>query len=301
MLPAERTFFRGAAGYEAARRKTVWNGLVPQRFPDAIVQACDTGDVVAALRHARSHGQQVGVCSGGRSRTASHLRDGGLLLDVGRLDHCILDTDRMIAHVGPGKVASEFALELDSEGLFFPAGHCAGIRLGGYLLQGGYGWNGNVLGPACESVLGLEVVTADGEQLYCDADNHPDLYWAARGSGPGFSRWSPRSPCGFTRARPWWARVCTCTRSTSPTRCSAGAARLVPRSTTGSNCKSSPRADCRRPVSTNRSSPSPRRSSPIRTRRRRKPLRSWAVARSPIGRSPAFPMPQRLWPTGMAP
>ena len=35
-------------------------------------------------------------------------------------------------------------------------------------------------------MLGLEVVTADGEQIYCDPENHPDLYWAARGSGPGF-------------------------------------------------------------------------------------------------------------------
>ena len=39
---------------------------------------------------------------------------------------------------------------------------------------------------ACESVLGLEVVTADGEQIYCDPEHHPDLYWAARGAGPGF-------------------------------------------------------------------------------------------------------------------
>lgn len=92
----------------------------------------------------------------------------------------------MTARVGPGKAASAFALELDSQALFFPAGHCAGIGLGGFLLQGGYGWNSNVVGPACESVLGLEVVTADGDRVYCDADNHPDLYWAARGSGPGF-------------------------------------------------------------------------------------------------------------------
>ncbi len=53
-------------------------------------------------------------------------------------------------------------------------------------MQGGYGWNSPALGMACESVLGLEVVTADGEQIYCDPENHPDLYWAARGSGPGF-------------------------------------------------------------------------------------------------------------------
>ncbi len=185
-LPAQKTFFRGADGYEPARRKTVWNGLVPQRYPDVIVQASDAGDVAAAIHYARDHGQRVGVCSGGRSWTASHLRDGGLLLDVSRLDHCDVDPEGMTARVGPGKSASAFALELDAEGLFFPAGHCAGIGLGGYLLQGGYGWNGKVLGPACESVLGLDVVTADGERIHCDADHHPDLYWAALGSGPGF-------------------------------------------------------------------------------------------------------------------
>ena len=186
LLCTEKTFFRGAAGYETARRSTVWNGLLPQRFPDVIVQAHDTEDVVAAIRHARANGYQVGVRSGGHSWAASHLRDGGLLLDVSRLDHCTVEPDQMIAYVGPGKVASVFATELDAQGLFFPAGHCEGICLGGYLLQGGYGWNSPVMGPACESVLGLEVVTADGEQIYCDPENHPDMYWAARGSGPGF-------------------------------------------------------------------------------------------------------------------
>src|ERR1700758_895676 len=186
LLTAQRKYFRGAEGYETARRATGWNGLVPDRFPDVIVQAHDTDDVVAAIRYARANGHKVGVRSGGHSWAASHLRDGGLLLDVSRLDHCTVDTDRMTADVGPGKIANVFAAELGSQGLFFPTGHCEGIRLGGYLLQGGYGWTSKVLGPACENVLGLEVVTADGEQIYCDAENHPDMYWAARGSGPGF-------------------------------------------------------------------------------------------------------------------
>jgi FAD/FMN-containing dehydrogenase len=185
-LSVERNYFRGAAGYEEARRSTVWNGLLPDRFPDVIVQACDVDDVVAALRYARANGHRVGIRSGGHSWAASHLRDGGLLLDVSRLDHCVVDVDGMTASVGPGKVASVFAAELDEQSLFFPSGHCEGICLGGYLLQGGYGWNSKILGPACESVLGLEVVTADGDRIYCDAEHHPDMYWAARGSGPGF-------------------------------------------------------------------------------------------------------------------
>lgn len=182
----DKYFFRGAEAYESARRATVWNGLLPDRFPDVIVQAHNSDDVIAAIRYARDNDYKVGVRSGGHSWAASHLRDGGLLLDVSRLDHCTVDPDRMTAEVGPGKMANVFAAELDAQGLFFPAGHCEGIRLGGYLLQGGYGWNSRVLGPACESVLGLDVVTADGDQIYCDPENNPDMYWAARGSGPGF-------------------------------------------------------------------------------------------------------------------
>ena len=49
-LSAEKIFCRGADGYEQARRETVWNNLLPERFPDLIVQAHDTDDVVAAIR-----------------------------------------------------------------------------------------------------------------------------------------------------------------------------------------------------------------------------------------------------------
>ena len=185
-LPAGRYFQRSDADYEAARAATVWNARLPDRFPDLIVQARDADDVVAAIRHAKQHGLTVGMRSGGHSWAANHVRDGGMLIDVSRLDQCRIDTDRMVAVVGPGKGGSVLAAELDALGLFFPVGHCKGVCIGGYLLQGGYGWNSRVLGPACESVIGVEVVTADGERRYCDADNDPELYWAARGSGPGF-------------------------------------------------------------------------------------------------------------------
>lgn len=186
MLPEGRHFFRSDDGYEAARRATVWNRRVPDRYPDLIVQAVTADDVVATVRYAKANNKQVGIRSGGHSWAANHLRDDGVLLDVSRLDHCSVDVDNKIAVVGPGKGGSVLADELIEQGLFFPAGHCKGVCIGGYLLQGGYGWNSRIYGPACESVIGLDVVTADGEQIYCDADNHADLYWAARGSGPGF-------------------------------------------------------------------------------------------------------------------
>jgi FAD/FMN-containing dehydrogenase len=185
-LPPGRHFFRGDDGYETARCATVWNARTPDRYPDVVVQAIDADDVVAAIRYAKTEGVQVGVRSGGHSWAGNHVREGGVLLDVSRLDDCSVDAERSIAVVGPGKGGSDLSADLDALGLFFPTGHCRGVCVGGYLLQGGYGWNSRVLGPACESVLGIDVVTADGEQIHCDADHHPDLFWAARGSGPGF-------------------------------------------------------------------------------------------------------------------
>ncbi len=185
-LPAGRRFFRGDDGYEAARSGTVWHQRVPERYPEVIVQAVDNDDIIAALRYAKANGHQVSIVSGGHSFAASHLRDGAVLLDLSRLDHAVIDAEKKTAVVGPGKGGSLLMADLEAQGLFFPGGHCRGVCLGGYLLQGGYGWNSRIFGPACESVIGLDVITADGEQIHCDADNHADLYFAARGAGPGF-------------------------------------------------------------------------------------------------------------------
>jgi FAD/FMN-containing dehydrogenase len=186
MLIGQRTFMRGAPGYEAARRATVWNARLPERYPDVIVQAKDVYDVVAAVKLANRKGLRIGVRSGGHSWSGNHVRDGGLLLDVSRLDEVSLDTKNMRATVGPGLVGHELARMLARHDLFFPTGHCRGVGLGGYLLQGGFGWLSRVLGPACKSVVAIDVVTANGELIHASADENPELYWAARGAGPGF-------------------------------------------------------------------------------------------------------------------
>jgi FAD/FMN-containing dehydrogenase len=37
-----------------------------------------------------------------------------------------------------------------------------------------------------DNLLAAEIVTADGQLLYTDAENHPDLFWAIRGGGGNF-------------------------------------------------------------------------------------------------------------------
>ena len=183
---AGRTYRRGEAGYEAARAETLWNMRLPNRYPDVIAQANDIGDVLAAVRLAKAQGLRVGVRSGGHSWAGNHIRDGGMLLDVSRLDEVRIDKANRRATTGPGRAGHELTALLGRQGLFFPAGHCPGVAVGGYLLQGGYGWHSRVLGPACMSVLALDVVTADGELVQASPEENADLYWAARGAGPGF-------------------------------------------------------------------------------------------------------------------
>ncbi len=181
-----RLLRRGQEGYEEARRGAVWNARTPERHPEAIVLAASEQDAVRAVRLAAAEGLKVGVRSGGHSWAGNHLRDGSLLLDLSELRDFTVQEQEMTAVVQPGCRGNELLGALGELDLFFPAGHCPGVALGGYLLQGGYGWNGRLHGPACMSVRAIDVVTAQGELVRADEEQNTDLLWAARGAGPGF-------------------------------------------------------------------------------------------------------------------
>jgi hypothetical protein len=182
-----RLLLRGDDGYEEARTGRVFNARRPDRHPVAILEALDADDVVAGVRLAREHGWKVSVRSGGHSWAAWSLHDEALLIDLGALRDLTYDESTGVVTAGPATTGSlELEPFLTARGRAFPGGHCAGVGIGGFLLQGGQGWNGRLKGWACESVVAVDVVTADGELVRADADSNPDLYWAARGAGPGF-------------------------------------------------------------------------------------------------------------------
>jgi len=182
-----RVVVRGAAHYDSTRRRMVWNPRVADlRAPDAIVQVTSAQDAAAAIKFAHTHELKVSVRSGGHNYQGAVLRNGGLLLDLSGLKHVSVDAGRRRANIGPGVKSGELASALAGHGLAFPVGHCSDVALGGYLLNGGWGWNAGEWGPACMSVTGVEMLTAGGELLYTDEKSNSDLFWAARGAGPGF-------------------------------------------------------------------------------------------------------------------
>ena len=186
-LASAQQYARGQNGYELQRMGAVWQAAKPPRYPELIVQARSEADVVEVLRYARARRTTVAVKGGGHNYVASYLRDGGILLDVSALSEVDVDADAAMVRAQPGIRAAEFCERLKAHGLAFPLAHSANVPIGGYLLGGGMGWNGESWGRlACFRVRAIDVVTAAGERLTIDRQSHPDLFWAARGAGPAF-------------------------------------------------------------------------------------------------------------------
>src|SRR5688572_21028359 len=108
------------------------------------------------------------------------------MLDLGGLDFVEIDAEARSARVGAGIRGNALGARLAEHGLAFPVGHCVDVGLSGYVLAGGFGWNAGAWGAACANVSAIEMVTASGEIVLARADSHPELFWAARGHGPGF-------------------------------------------------------------------------------------------------------------------
>ena len=150
------------------------------------MQAEDTEDVIAAVKMARERGLQVTVCSGGHGWSASHLRDEVLLIDVSRLAEITLDAGGERAWAGPGAKGWHLNRQLRERGRMFPAGHHRSVGLGGYLLNGGWGWNARQFGVGCANVSAIDLIDAQGRLIHADESQNSDYLWAARGAGAGF-------------------------------------------------------------------------------------------------------------------
>jgi FAD/FMN-containing dehydrogenase len=182
-----RITVRSSPGYDEARAQAIWNKRLDQsRAPEAVVRVTSAEQAAETIRFAAAHGLKVSPRGSGHHYEAAALREGGILLDLGDLDFIEIDTEASTARVGAGVRGGVLSEHLAAAGLAFPAGHCVDVGLSGYILAGGFGWNAGEWGAACGNVKAIELVTAEGQIVLASADNHADLFWAARGAGAGF-------------------------------------------------------------------------------------------------------------------
>ncbi len=173
----------GTADYDEARR--VFNGAVDKR-PAAIAQCADRDDVVAALAAARAAGWEVAVRGGGHGVAGKALTDGGLVVDLRRMNEAVVDPDALTVRVGGGATIADLDNATQPYNLATTGGRASTTGIAGFTLGGGSGWLERKFGLACDNLLAVDLVTAEGRVVRTDADNHPELFWALHGGGGNF-------------------------------------------------------------------------------------------------------------------
>ena len=183
---------RGFAGEQIAasdsrydEARAVFNAMVDRR-PALIARCTSPDDVARAIAYAREQDLPIAVRAGGHSVAGMSLNDGGVVVDVRPIAEVKVDATRRIATCGAGATWSEFDRRTQAYGLATTGGRVSTTGVAGLTLGGGSGWLERRFGLTCDSLTGIELVTADGSRERADEDQNPDLLWAHRGGGGNF-------------------------------------------------------------------------------------------------------------------
>ena len=170
------------AGYDDARR--AWNLSIDQR-PSAVVQPTSAQDVAAAILFARQHGQRIAPQATGHGAwPIGPMRD-TMLLRTDSMNTVQVDPVTRTARLEPGAVWRDVVRAAADYGLAAVAG-APDVGVAGYALGGGLSFLSRQYGLACNTIVAVELVTADGRWQRVDADHDSELFWAVRGGGGNF-------------------------------------------------------------------------------------------------------------------
>lgn len=183
-LCAGRVFLPGDPGYEAAC--TPWNVAVTQR-PAAVAVPTSAEEVVEMVRAAVGAGLRIVPQSTGHGAGPLVGRlEGAVLLRLSDFTGVTVDAERRVARIVGATLWGDVAEAAGAHGLAVMHGSSPDVAAAGYSLGGGLSWYARKHGLACNRLVAVDVVLADGTLVRADAEHHPDLFWALRGGGGSF-------------------------------------------------------------------------------------------------------------------
>ena len=175
------------ANYDQRRR--VWNGMIDAK-PAAIAMAWGVADVKAVIDLAQLHNVPVCVRGGGHSVSGLSCRDDVVVIDLCNLRTVSYDPSSKLVSVGGGATWKDVDRELTGHNRACVAGLISHTGVGGLCLSGGIGWLSRLHGLACDSLVGVELVTGTGQIITIEPqteESAPDeLLFGLRGAGANF-------------------------------------------------------------------------------------------------------------------
>jgi FAD/FMN-containing dehydrogenase len=169
--------------YRQLRR--VRNRAVNQH-PAMIVRCANRQDIQLAVEFARGRALPVAVRSGGHSFAGHGVCEGGMVIDLSLMKKVRIDpTDQRVV-IEPGILAGELDYLTQAFRMAVPLGSCPAVGVAGYALGGGESSLTPLFGYACDNIVAIELVTADGRILIAREGENPDLFWAMLGAGANF-------------------------------------------------------------------------------------------------------------------
>ena len=173
----------GDETYDETRR--VWNGMIDHR-PALIARCAGTADVVETITFARENDLLVSVRGGGHNIAGKAVCTGGLMIDLSPMRSVAVDHLNRTARVEGGATLGELDRATQASGLATTAGVVTHTGVAGLTLGGGVGRLARKYGLACDNLLSVDLVTADGQLVRASATENPDLFWGVRGAGANF-------------------------------------------------------------------------------------------------------------------
>src|SRR6266481_5419304 len=97
-----------------------------------------------------------------------------------------VDPVRRTARAEGGVTWGEFDHETQAFGLATTGGSVSDTGIAGLTLGGGLGWLAGKHGLACDNLLSVDLVTAEGMMLTASAADDAELFWGLHGGGGNF-------------------------------------------------------------------------------------------------------------------
>lgn len=173
----------GEAGYDGPR--AIHNGMI-DRHPAMIIRCTGVADVISSVNFARDNNVLVSVRGGGHGVPGFAVCDGGIMIDLSLMKYVRVDPVHQTARAGGGATWGDFDHETQAFGLATTGGVAGPTGIAGFTLGGGHGYLMRRFGLACDNLLSVDIVGAEGRLLTASAAENTDLFWGVRGGGGNF-------------------------------------------------------------------------------------------------------------------